>query len=165
MYGEDDLGDVARRLRRGDGVLRRELTTGLRTAATPAVVDLRGEIARADVSARRTRSRHRFTDSMPAPPLRRPIARAVEPHISTSAGGPRVEIRLREGSIPARARPLVKYIVGSASRWRHPIMGRRSTWVTQNAPNVWWRTLKKHLPRFRREVDQAVAHTARQLEG
>jgi hypothetical protein len=66
--------------------------------------------------------------------------------------------------VPLRARRIVKFIVGDSTRWRHPIMGR-SQWASQNAPNVWWKTLKPHLPRFRRTVDVAVADTARQLEG
>lgn len=165
IRGEDQLAEVARRLRRGDQVLRGELLEGLRTAARPAVADIKRAISTADVSGRRTRSRRRFTARIVAPPLRARIARAVESDISTGGGDPRVTIRLREGSIPVRARLVVKYIVGSASRWRHPIMGRRSTWVSQNAPNVWWKTLQPHLPRFRAQVDRAVSDTARQLEG
>lgn len=165
LHGEDDLADVARRLRRGDGVLRRQLRSALTAAARPAVADLKRAITVADVSGRRTGRRPPFRARIAAPPLRSRLARAVESEISTSAGGPRVEIRLREGSLPARPRRLAKYIVGGAGRWRHPIMGRRSAWASQNAPNVWWKVLRRHLPRFRSEVDDAVADTARRLEG
>lgn len=164
VYGEDRLGDIARSLRRADGTLRRDLTQGVRRAADPAVRAVKAAIVTADVSGRRTGARKRFTAHVAAPPLRARIARAVEVDISTSSAGPRVVFRLREGSIPMRVRPLVKYIAGGSTRWRHPIMGRRSRWASQNAPNVWWKTLRPQLARFRREVDQALERTADAIE-
>lgn len=164
VYGEDQLDDIAQGLRRAPGTLRRDLTQGVRRAARPAAQAVKAAIVSADVSGRRTGARKRFTARIVAPPLRARIARAVEADISTSAGGPRVVFRLREGSIPMRARPLVKYIAGGSTRWRHPIMGRRSRWASQNAPNVWWRTLRPQLRRFRSEVDQALQRTADAIE-
>ena len=168
LRGEAELRRVAERLRRSQGTLRRELTEALREAARPAVLELKSEIERADVGVVRTsgvKKRGSFRKTVaPTGPLRRPIARSVESDISTSSGDPRVRIWLRETAIPARIRRTVKFIVGNEKRWRHPIMGNRKRWVERKTPNVWDRVIPKHLRRFRREVDEAVAETARRIE-
>lgn len=167
LRGEEALQRMSERLRRSPGILRRELTEALRAAARPAVLDLKREIETADVGVVRVSAKRRgtFTKTIPAvAPLRRSIARAVESDISTSGGDPRVRIWVREASIPIRIRRTVKFIVGNEKRWRHPVMGNRRVWVERRTPNVWQRVIPQHLRRFRREVDDAVAETARRIE-
>lgn len=168
LRGEANLRRLSERLRRSQGILRRELKEALREAARPAVVELKSEIEHAEVGVVRTsgvKKRGTFRKTVPAMgPLRRPIARAVESDISTGSGDPRVRIWVREASIPARVRRVVKFIVGNEKRWRHPIMGNRKRWVERRTPNLWDQIIPKHLRRFRREVDEAVAETARRIE-
>lgn len=168
IRGEDELRRVAGRLTRAPGTLRRELRAGLTAAARPAVTDLKRSIQVADVSviAVRAKKRGTFRKHIPSPGrLRAPIARVVESDVSTSGGDPRVRIWLREAAIPARIRQLVRFIVGEGKRWSHPVLGNRRVWVQRNTPNVWMKVIPRHLRRFRREVDDAVATTAQRIEG
>lgn len=155
---------VARRLDRANPMLQRQLLAGTRAAAEPIDRELRAAIRVADVRGRRTGARKRFRAHVGSKGLRAPIARAVETKISVQGSGPRAEIKINESRVPPRIRRVVKYVVGYASRWRHPIMGNRSRWAGQNAPNVWRKVVPPRLRRFNEEIEQAVERVSRRLE-
>lgn len=165
VHGEAELARVARRLEQGQPMLQRRLLSGVRAAAEPIDRELRAAIRGADVAGRRTAARKRFTGRVVSRGLRAPIARAVQTNISVRGGGPRAEIKIDESRVSARIRPVVKYVVGYATRWRHPIMGRTSRWAGQNAPNVWKQVVPRRLGQFNREIGRAVDDVARRLEG
>lgn len=178
VHGEEELDRIAGRLVRARGNVRAELAQGLRRAAKPAVEDLKRAIRTADVHGKKKPYRFRVVNGetkrkkirrftgrgVDTFPLRAPMARAVEAQISTGSDNPRVRIAMRTGSIPPRIRRVVKYVVGEAKRWRHPVMGNREVWVSQNAPNVWEPVARRHLDDFRREVDSAIDRAARRIE-
>lgn len=161
--GREDVARLAAALDNAPNNLRRELVNGLKAAARPAVRDIKAAIRGADVSGRRTGRGRPFRASIPSRGLRGPMARAVDSQVSTRGDGARVDIVFKTERVPVRLQRLVKYVVGDSKRWRHPIMGNRRAWATQNAPNVWWRTLRPHIPRFNREVAQAVQRTEERL--
>jgi hypothetical protein len=163
VRGEQNLHRAAQVLRRAPAQLRREVKQGLERATRPLVNDLKREIRSANVAGRRVGGRP-FRDRIPSKGLRGPMARAVESDVTTSATGARADVRLRAQSVPVRVRRVVKFVVGDAQRWRHPIMGRRSRWAGQNAPNVWSKVVRRHMPRYNREVDAAVRLTDDWLE-
>lgn len=164
LRGREDLARVSAALDNAPNNLRRELVAGLKAAARPAVRDIKAAIRGADVSGRRTGRGRPFRAVVPSLGLRGPMARAVDSQVSTLSSGARVDIVLKAERVPARLQRLVRYVVGDSKRWRHPIMGNRRAWASQNAPNVWWKTLRPHLPRFNREVAAAVERTAQQLQ-
>lgn len=181
--GREDVARLSAALDNAPNNLRRELVTGLKAAARPAVRDIKAAIRSADVSGqpvtgRRVRIRRdgtpvvvpirRFRAQIPSRGLRGPIARAVDSQVSTLGDGARVDLVLKMERVPVRIRKTVKYVAGSRQRWRHPIMGKKpdGTWrggAGQNAPNVWWKTVKPHIPRFNREVAGAVQRTEERL--
>jgi len=166
--GREDLPRVAAALDHAPNNLRRELVVALKAAARPAVRDVKAAIRAADVAGRRTGRGRPFRAAIPSRGLRAPMARAVDSQVSTLSSGARVDIVLKEERVPPRIRRVVKFVVGDAHRWRHPIMGknRDGSWrgaASQNAPNVWWKTLRPHIPDFNREVARAVQRTEEQL--
>lgn len=166
VFGEDGLRRVARRLDGGPRLLRRELEQHIRRAARPARDDVRRAIRAVPMNAvRGWRPVSPRTPRLGSPgPLRRPVANAVQMVIS-SAGDPRVEIRMDDALIPANRRFFARYVTGRSRRLRHPFMGHRRYWVAHpGVKDVWWPTLKPWLRRMARARDEAVERVSDRLE-
>lgn len=166
VFGEDALSRVARRLDGGPHVLRRELEQHIRRTARPARDEVRRAIRAVPMNAVRgwaPRSARR--PHLPNPgPLHRPVANAVQMTVST-AGDPRVEIRLDDALIPTKRRFFARYVTGRSKRLRHPFMGHRRYWVAHpGVVNVWWPTLRPWLRRMAQARDEAVERTSDRLE-
>lgn len=162
--GGNALDDIAARMRRCGDQLRPRTTEALRRPTKEVYDKIRGDILRADLSARRVGGRP-FRGNLPKLPVRRPTAAALNWKVSTSAGGARAEVNFSASKLPARIRPLFPYWVGQKRRLRHPIMGKRKgRWVGQRIPNVWGASAD-YRERARRDVHDAIRETADILTG
>lgn len=96
--------------------------------------------------------------------VRRPVLRGLESKVSAAGGNLRGEITWKPSKILVRVRPLFAYIVRQKHRLRHPVMGQRSTWVSQVMPDGWAPTRK--LPREAADAaGKALDETAAILGG
>lgn len=169
--GTDQLTALSRRLHDAPRRLQRELQAGLSAAARPTVQDVRREIRGMSMAQRRTWAPRTGRRAGPGvgrgnSPLRSPIAAAANVSVRANGGGATAEIVLRESQVPARARWLVPYVVGNKTRLRHPFMGNRRYWVQATGDmNKWWPTIRRHMDRFNREVNEAVGRVERSLGG
>jgi hypothetical protein len=166
VAGEDGLRTVARRLDEGPHILRRELEQHIRRTARPARDEVRRAILAEPMFAvrgwapRSLRKPHLVSPG----PLHRPVANAVQMTIST-AGDPRVEIKMDDALIPFRRRFFARYVTGRSKRLRHPFMGHRSKWVAHpGVVDVWWPTLRPWLRRMAQARDEAVEQASQHLE-
>lgn len=144
VAGAAQLGDLARDLKRAGGQLRPTLTRELREPTKAVFKAVEREVLTGSMAARRVPgARRRFPSSLGAGNhVRRPVLRGLDWKVSTSAGNPRAEVTWNPNKIAPRVRPLFPYIAGQKRRLRHPVMGMRSTWVSQSMPNAWQPTRK-----------------------
>lgn len=168
VFGEDGLRHVARRLNGAPRHLRRELEQHIRRAARPARDDVRRAIRATPMRAVRTwtpKSPKKPTALRAPGPLRRPVANAVQMVIST-AGDPRVEVRMDDVLIPRKRRFFARYVTGRSKRLRHSFMHKEwGYWVAHpGVKDVWWPTLKPWLRRMARARDEAVERVSDRLE-
>lgn len=165
IVGTHELKQVAGRLRKGAKSVTREFESELRKPTRDARDDVRNAILRADMRGYRyPRAKSRFGYRSPSRGVKRPTARAVQGSVSITAGEPVARVVFRESDMPYRIRQLFPYFVGIRTRLRHPIMGDPELWVSQRIPNVWWKRLRRHIPKFRRAGERALENVARIIE-
>ncbi len=147
------------------GRVRDELKSSLIKPTNAAVKEVRKAILAAEMPAQRVRgARRRFTAVIPSKGVRRPIANAVQSDVSTRGATAHAEILLNDRKVPERIQPLVGHFVGrTRTRLRHPIMGRRSRWVSQHIPDIWWPVLKPKLREYRTSIEESVDRIADRL--
>lgn len=164
LAGGAKFRDLARDIRRAKGTLRRDVAQALRAATTPLVKELQQATLHADLHGFPGSGPDRFTGHVASKGVRRPMSRAISGDVSTSAADPRARVILDVAKVPPRIRALVPYFAGK-HRLRHPLMGNRSAWFAQHAPNVWWPIINRHERDYVRKVDDALDKARQRMEG
>jgi hypothetical protein len=149
LVSSGDLKAVAKALRKhADGKeLRRELTQGIREVLAPAVPAVKAAWLSAPSKGRRHPGR---------PSLRSLLARSTRMEVRTTGRFAGARVRTDGRKMPDQMRSLPSYAEGIRGRpWRHPVMGDRETWVTQEP-----------FPRFYDAANEAVdqADAVREIE-
>jgi hypothetical protein len=162
IKGADELRDLARDLRRAKGTLRSELTKAFKRAAEPTLKDVKRNVTTMDIKGFRTGRRPTFTARIPGNGLRRRIAAVTELDVSTGSGGPRAQFVVRVDRL-GNARSLPWHL-DSGKKFRHPIMGNRSSWASSLGKPWFYETIRSDMPRFEAECDQAIDRTVAAIE-
>lgn len=136
--------NFARRIRRAAEPLHRDLQQRARTLH---IAGLRSRQSRPGVSAPGRGGNNR--------PLRAAMADAIR--ISVRGGSnPGARVWIDRSRLPADFRTAPEKT--NDGNWRHPVFGNRHTWARQiSRPVNWWgKTLSKHEPRMRAEVERIL---------
>lgn len=167
--GWNELRALGKDLKRAGAGMRPKVTKAIREPTKEIHDTIRAAILGADMSARRTRSKHTFTAVIPSQGVKKPTANALSWKVSTSSDGARADIDFNPQRMPLRIRQLFAYWVGQLKRLRHPIMGKNpdGSWrggVGQSIPNVWAK-VDALIPKARRAVAAAMDETAAEIAG
>jgi hypothetical protein len=103
------------------------------------------------------------------PDLRGLLAKATVMQVRTSGKQAGVRIAVRGKKMPSGLRSLPRYWEGEPTtagrgRWRHPVYGRRDTWVQQPSRRTFTPVVEPHLPQVTAAVQRARDEVARKLE-
>jgi hypothetical protein len=165
VAGQQQLGDLARDLRRAGKGLRPKLTAELKEQTKPIYDAVREDILHANMRARGRNPRRRFPDDVgQRGHVKRPTAAGLSWKVSTAVGNPRAEVVFQPSKVPGRIRALVPYWLGQRKRLRHPLMGNRKVWISQSLPDVWKQT-KELLPAAQKAAQAAIDETSDIIAG
>ena len=162
VVGQEKLREVSDRLRRGQGTLRKELTTAFKDAGKETL----GRVKRNALSMRirgRRKGGRPFADHMAGTGIRARTARVTELEVSSGGGDPRVKFVVRSDRL-GNARNLPGYF-DSGVTFRHPIMGNRRAWAGQSGEPWFTREIEKDLDIFVAKCEDAIDRTIQQIEG
>lgn len=162
VKGQRELQKLAEDLRRAKGTLRRELVQAFKTAGEATLKRVKHNIETNAIKGRRTGRKPPFAAVMPGTNIRSRISRVTELDISSSAGDPHVRFQVQSGRL-GDASSLPFHIENG--RWRHPIMGNRSSWAAQTGSPWFYDEIKSDIRLFEDECDKAIDKTIRTLEG
>lgn len=162
VAGQKELREVSERLKRGQGTLRRELTSAFREAGQQTLERVRRNARTMRIRGRRKGGR-RFTDHMAGTDIRNRIARVTELEVSTGAGDPRVKFVVRADRL-GNARNL-PFHFDSGRVFRHPIMGNRQAWAGQSGEPFFYDEIKRDIDVFAGKCEDAIDRTIQQIEG
>lgn len=163
ITGTGQLLELQRRLRAaGHENLRQSMQRRVRRAAEPLRDDLQSAVR--GLSIRGQGGGGRTGPSPTTRPLRAAIADAIRISVRTT-GTVGARVWVDKGALPPDLRGMPMTL--NDGRWRHPVYGNRSRWVTQYAsPSPWWdRTLRNHQARMTAEVARVLDDVQRRLGG
>lgn len=161
VKGQKDLQKLANDLRRAKGTLRRDLVQAFKAAGEATLKRVKHNIESNAIRGKRTGRKPLFTAAMPGTAIRARISRVTELDISSSAGDPHVRFQVQSGRL-GNASSLPFHIENG--RWRHPIMGNRSSWAAQTGSPWFYDEIKSDVKLFEDECDKAIDKTIQSLE-
>ncbi|MEU8316702.1 MULTISPECIES: hypothetical protein [Actinomycetes] len=164
IAGTGQLLELSRRLRAVGGPrLKANLNRRIRRAAEPLKADMQQTIRNLPMRPEARKSGFRGGSSPTTRPLRATIAGAVRISVRTS-GSPGARVWLDRDLLPTDLRGMPSAMNSPNGRIRHPVFGNRRRWVNQWVTPLWWdKTVDRHMPRMRAEVERVVADVRRQI--
>lgn len=141
--------------------LRKELTDGMRGVLRPMVPEVRAAFKASPSEGHGSASKARQA----APDLRGLLAKAtrIEVKLTGRAAGARIRVDGRR--MPSGLRGIPKAWEHEAgARWRHPVFGRRDTWVQQRPRPLFYRIVAPKAERAAREIEQIANRVVAKLE-
>lgn len=166
ISGAPGLRELARRCRAaGRADLRTSMTRRIRSAAQPAVDDLRAAARAVPIRGSGSSGRRRADAGANArngrtAGLRETIARAIKLTIRTGGNSAGARIFVNKDLMPPGQRNLPEH---TNSRWRHPTFGH-SPWTNQYGQAWWWPTLRRHQDDMRTRVRRVLDDVANRLD-
>lgn len=160
VTGEDRITRMARAVAGGPDELRRQYDRSVRRAGQRTLREVKQAARRIQIVGFRSGRRPYRGPSTPKR-LRQRIAAAVRLDLSTGTLSPRAQYVVMTGLVGAGRVP--EYIE-KGKRWRHPIMGNRRAWASSQGKPWFEVTVRRGMPRFERDVEQALVRTAQAIE-
>lgn len=169
IVGTGQLLELSRRLKAAGGPrLKANFTRRIRRAAEPLKSDMQSTIRGLPIrSEGRKRNKHGVVPhGGPSPttrPLRATIAQAVRISVRTG-GNPGARIWIDRAALPLDLRKMPSAMNVANGRIRHPVFGNRKRWANQWTTPLWWdKTVTKHQPRMKAEVERVLADVRNSL--
>lgn len=164
ITGTGQLIELSRRLKAAGGPrLKANMQRRIRRAAEPLKDDLEQTIRALPIRSEGRKAGSRGGSSPTTRPLRATVAQALRISVRTGAGaGARVWVD--KDRLPADLRNMASTMNSANGRIRHPVFGNRKRWANQWTTPLWWdKTVTKHTPRMRAEVQRILNDVRNQL--
>jgi hypothetical protein len=162
--GTQKYRDASRRLRQaGRGDLQRRLTRAVKSEGQPALAAVRAAWLGVHVTPLPPNDR----GGMGRPDIQTGLRRRVAAATQIQARQNGISIFVNDARVDSSYPSLVYYLNGFPRRrpWRHPVFGNKNVWVAQRGQEVFFPTLIKFAPAWRRACLDAMDQTIRQIEG
>jgi len=148
-----DLAQISRELRKmNNKQMATRFRKELRAAASPLVPAVRASIRRLPSSR-----------GYSASGLRGRLSRATKLEVRTTGKEAGVAIRVDGRKMPAHQRAVPAYMEGTKKRWKHPVYGRRSLWVSQGAHPYFYRVMAAAGGRARTAVGRVMDQVSKDI--
>ena len=158
--GAEKYRALSRRLREaGAGKLQRDLTKAVRKEGGPALAAVRQAWLGVEVSSSKGGTAPPDTSTS----LRARTARATRIQVQQRG----IRISVNNARVDPKYPSLVFYLnaMPSGRDWRHPVFGNREVWVAQRGQEVFYPTLRRFAPQWRKAIMRVMEETAREIEG
>jgi hypothetical protein len=166
IAGTGQLLDLSRRLRAASGPrVRQNMQRRIRRAGEPLKADLQQTIRNLPINAEPRKAGSRGGKSPTTRPLRATVADAVRLSVRTS-GNPGARVWVDRSLLPSDLKNMPWVLNSANGRIRHPTFGRkgRGGWVNQWTTPLWWdKTVQRHTPQMRAEVERVLGDVRRTI--
>ena len=164
ITGTGQLIELSRRLKAAGGPrLKASFARRIRRAAEPLKSDMQATIRSLPIRAEARKSGSRGGPSPTSRPLRATVAKAVRISVRTG-GNPGARIWVDRSALPSDLKNMPWVMNSANGRIRHPVFGNKRRWVNQWTTPLWWdKTVQKHTPRMRAEVERILSDVRDQL--